>query len=135
MSTPASRRPALSPSLLMQGQAIPLQRMSQLEGHESSGHVDLRPMMVGEDMLMVEIHEKAGVRVPTHVHHDHESIVYLIQGRMKLVIGEQHFEAVAGDAWRHPAGVPHYSEALEDCLALEVKSPPRKTWRADDEAV
>ena len=25
-------------------------------------------------------------------------------------------------------GVPHYSEALEDCVQIEIKSPARKTW-------
>jgi len=44
------------------------------------------------------------------------------------VIGGEGFVAKAGDAWIHPKGVPHWSEALEDCLAVEIKSPPRKTW-------
>jgi quercetin dioxygenase-like cupin family protein len=47
---------------------------------------------------------------------------------MKLVIDGQAFVARAGDAWRHPPGVPHWSETLEDCVAIEIKSPPRKTW-------
>lgn len=45
-----------------------------------------------------------------------------------LVIGGKEFIAEAGDAWIHPRGVPHFSEALEDCIQVEVKSPPRKTW-------
>jgi len=28
----------------------------------------------------------------------------------------------------HPVGVEHFSEALEDCHQLEIKSPPMKTW-------
>ncbi len=78
-------------SLCVHGaQFVPL-RMRALEGQESSGVVDLKPLMVGE----------------------------------------QTFEARAGDTWRHPVGVPHSSVALEDCLAVEVKSPPRKTWNTD----
>ena len=46
----------------------------------------------------------------------------------RLVIGGKEFIAEAGDAWMHPRGVPHFSEALEDCIQVEVKSPPRKTW-------
>ena len=103
-------------------------RMAVLEGHASAGEVQLKPMMVGNDMLLVEIAEKAGVQVPAHSHDDHESVVYLISGRMSLTIGDKTFEAKAGDVWRHPIGVSHSSIALEDCVAIEVKSPPRKTW-------
>ena len=115
-------------SLCVHGAQFAPLRMMALEGQESSGVVDLKPLMVGDDMVLVEIFEQAGVKVPMHAHDDHESVVYLIQGRMQLVIGEQVFEARAGDTWRHPRGVPHASVALEDCLAVEVKSPPRKTW-------
>ena len=115
-------------SLCVHGSQFPPLRMRALEGQESPGVVDLKPLMVGADMVLVEIFEQAGVRVPTHAHDDHESVVYLVSGRMQLVIGDEVFEARAGDTWRHPVGVPHSSVALEDCLAIEVKSPPRKTW-------
>jgi quercetin dioxygenase-like cupin family protein len=104
--------------------------MGDLEGNATAGNVNLKPLIVGQDMLMVEIFEPAGVRIPAHSHDDHESVVYLIKGRMKLEIGEKTFVAQAGDAWIHPIGVMHSSEALEDCIAMEVKSPPRKTWEA-----
>lgn len=110
------------------GATIPAVRMGVLEGRASAGHVELKPLLVGSEMLMVEIFEKAGVRVPEHTHDDHESVVYLVRGRMKLVIDGREFVAQAGDAWIHPQGVPHWSETLEDCLAIEIKSPPRKTW-------
>jgi quercetin dioxygenase-like cupin family protein len=54
--------------------------------------------------------------------------VYLVKGRMQLVIDGQAFVAQAGDAWLHPQGVRHWSETLEECVAIEIKSPPRKTW-------
>jgi quercetin dioxygenase-like cupin family protein len=128
MKDSASRRLPKTDSLFVRGAGFPTVPMKALEGHDSSGRVDLKPVMVGDDMLMVEILEEAGVRVPSHSHDDHESIVYLIRGRMELVIGNQTFVAQAGDVWRHPIGVAHSSVALEDCVAIEVKSPPRKTW-------
>ena len=79
-------------------------------------------------MLLIELFEAKGVRVPEHTHDDHESIVYLVKGSMRLVIGGREFIARAGDAWLHPRGVPHWSETLEDWVAIEIKSPPRKTW-------
>ena len=128
MGTDDSRILPKTQGFLADGEKLPIVRMGVLEGQASAGHVELKPLLVGNDMLMVEIFEKAGVRVPEHSHDDHESVVYLIRGRMKLVIGGREFVAKAGDAWIHPKGVPHWSETLEDCLALEIKSPPRKTW-------
>jgi quercetin dioxygenase-like cupin family protein len=128
MGTDDSRILPRTQGYLADGAQRPTVRMGVLEGRASAGHVDLKPLLVGNDMLMVEIFEKAGVRVPEHSHDDHESVVYLIKGRMKLVIGGEAFVAKAGDAWIHPKGVPHWSETLEDCLAVEIKSPPRKTW-------
>jgi len=128
MGTDDSRILPRTQGYLADGAELPTVRMGVLEGRASAGHVDLKPLLVGNDMLMVEIFEQAGVRVPEHSHDDHESLVYLIKGRMKLVIGGEEFVAKAGDAWIHPKGVPHWSETLEDCLAIEIKSPPRKTW-------
>ena len=112
----------VTPALHVRGASFPPVLMNMLEGHDSGGHVELKPMMVGRDMVLVEIFEKAGVIVPEHSHDDHESVVYLVRGRMKLFIG---------DVWRHPVGVRHTSEALEDCVAIEIKSPPRQTWNIE----
>lgn len=131
MHNDSDRQLSPTPDLYVQGNIFPSIRMKVLEGHASEGEVDLKPMLVGEDMLMVEIHEKAGVIIPEHTHDDHESLVYLVSGKMKLYIGDEEFIATAGDAWRHPIGVPHWSETLEDSIAIEIKSPPRKTWIGD----
>lgn len=115
-------------ALHVPGASVPVVAMKALEGQRSTGRVDIRPLMVGEAMLMVEFFQEAGVRIPEHRHDDHESIVYLIRGRMQLTIAGETSVAVAGDSWRHPVGVAHSSVALEDCVAVEVKSPPRRTW-------
>lgn len=115
-------------ALHVQGAAVPVLALQALEGRQSAGRVDIRPLMVGESLLMVEFFQEAGVRIPEHAHEDHESVVYLIRGRMQLTIAGETSVAVAGDSWRHPVGVLHSSVALEDCLAVEVKSPPRRTW-------
>jgi quercetin dioxygenase-like cupin family protein len=127
--------PASDPRLLPKsagvffpGAAAPVDRMTTLEGAASAGEMTIKPLVIGDDMLLIELFEAKGVRVPEHTHDDHESIVYLVKGSMRLVIDGREFVAHAGDAWLHPRGVPHWSEALEDCVAIEVKSPPRKTW-------
>ena len=109
--------------------AVELIRVKSIEGAESKGLVTIRPLMVGKKMLVIELFEEKGVEVPTHRHDDHESIIYLIKGRLKLRIGEQEFVAESGCIWRHPAKVEHSTVALEESLMIEIKSPPRKTWK------
>ena len=131
MDDAASRTPPKSASPFVRGASFPAIAMKALEGQASTGRVEVKPLMVGNDMLMVEFFQQAGVRIPEHTHADHESIVYLLRGRMELQVGGASFTAQAGDAWLHEAGVAHSSLALEDCVAVEVKSPPRRTWNAD----
>lgn len=129
MTDTTERAPPRTEHYFVNGAAFKPILMGDLEGQKTASGVQLKPMFVGQDMLMVEFFQPAGTRIPAHTHEDHESVVYLIRGRMKLQIGDQTFTAQGGDAWIHPAGVMHASEALEDCVAVEVKSPPRKTWK------
>lgn len=102
--------------------------ISAVEGVEEQGHVTVKKMMVGEEILLLEVRRKKGLIDPVHKHMDHESMGYLISGKLRLIIGGKDFIATPGSSWVHPVGVDHYSEALEDCLQIEIKSPPRKTW-------
>ena len=128
MAAPDPRLLPKSAGVFFPGAAAPVDRMTTLEGAASAGEMTIKPLVVGNDMLLIELFEAKGVRVPEHTHDDHESIVYLVKGSMRLVIDGREFVARAGDAWLHPRGMPHWSETLEDCVAIEIKSPPRKTW-------
>lgn len=110
----------------------PPERLATVEGVKMLGQVDVRKLLVGDHILMLHVHRKKGLVDPVHRHDDHETIAYLIKGRLRLVIGGQEFIATPGTAWMHPPGVDHFSEALEDCEQLEIKSPPRKTWVTEE---
>ena len=99
-----------------------------IEGVKPKGNVEVRRAMVGNEILMLHVFREKGLIDPVHKHMDHETVAYLIKGRLRLVIGGEEFIAEAGTSWIHPRGVEHFSEALEDCEQLEIKSPPRKTW-------
>lgn len=107
---------------------IPEVRAARIEGAEEQGHLSVKVLMVTDDVLMMKIFRKKGLVDPVHQHDDHVSVATLISGKMRMVIGDEEFIAEAGSVWQHPPGVPHYSEALEDCVQIEVKSPPKKTW-------
>jgi len=123
-----SRFLAKSLSNFAQRDLIPAERLDAVEGVKEQGHVEVRKLMVGDELLLLHVFRKKGLIDPVHKHMDHETVAYLISGRLRLVIGGEEFIAEAGTAWMHPVGVEHFSEALEDCEQLEIKSPPRKTW-------
>lgn len=104
------------------------ERLASVEGVRPKGRLDVRRVMVGHEAVMLHVFREKGVVDPVHKHDDHETVAYLIRGRLRLVIGGEEFIAEAGSSWIHPRGVEHFSEALEDCEQLEVKTPPRKTW-------
>lgn len=131
MSTAASAR-ALpkTTTFAVPNSSIAAESLAVVEGKRSASteKVTVKPLMVGTDMLLLEIFQEKGLKVPRHQHDDHESVLYLVKGKLWLWIDGKEFTVGPGDSWIHPKGVPHYSEALEDSVAIEVKSPPRKTW-------
>lgn len=110
--------------------SIPAEPVHALEGKPEgkSDGLAIKPLMVGQDMVFLEAHRKKGLIDPEHAHPDHESICYLVSGKVRVVIAGEEFVAHPGDTWIHPAGIPHYHEALEDSVQIEIKSPPKKTW-------
>jgi quercetin dioxygenase-like cupin family protein len=86
------------------------------------GDLMVKPMLMGDEMTIMEIHYKPGVGAPRHVH-THESLVYVVKGKVKTVVGDDTHVLEPGDVCRHPAGVPHSVEALEESVMVEIKSP------------
>ena len=107
---------------------VAAQRMASVEGSGGNLDVTVKPLLVGDEGVLLEIVQAKGTLVPRHQHDDHESLIYLVRGRMRLVIDGVESLVGPGDAWIHPRGVPHHSEALEECVTVEVKTPPKKTW-------
>jgi quercetin dioxygenase-like cupin family protein len=105
------------------------EKITSVEGVVEQGHLVVKKLLVGDDILMLEVFRGKGLVDPVHKHMDHESMGYLISGKLRLVIGGKEFIAGPGSAWVHPPGVEHFSEALEECHQLEIKSPPMKTWQ------
>lgn len=106
----------------------PVDLIEEVEGQRLDKPVEVKVVMKSDTMLMLSITRPKGMRDPTHQHDDHETSCHLVSGKLKLWIGGEEFVAAPGDTWFHPKGVPHWSEALEDSVQVEVKSPPVKTW-------
>jgi len=98
-------------------------RVSTLEGKAVyGGELAVKLRVQGEEMILLEIFYAAGVGTPLHSH-THESVVYLVSGKLKATIEDKEFMMMPGDTCRHPIGVMHGVEAVEDSVIMECKSP------------
>lgn len=96
--------------------------VKMIEGRPLQGDVRMKPLMGGDQMIMLEIRYPTGAGSPPHAH-QHESLCYVVKGKVKFVVEDETFVVGAGDACRHPEGVTHSVEAIEDATILEIKSP------------
>lgn len=122
------RSVAASPVPFVHGATVAAKPITHIEGKRARGEIALKALIAGEDLLCMQVHRRKGLVDAAHAHDDHESICYLVSGRMRVVIGDEEFIAGPGDVWLHRRGVTHYHETLEDSVQLEFKSPPRRTW-------
>ena len=86
------------------------------------GEMLVKPLMKGDEMTFLEIHYAPGVGAPLHSH-THESIAYVVRGKVKSTVGSEDFIMGPGDVCRHPTGVLHGLEAIEESVVVEIKSP------------
>jgi len=98
-------------------------RVNAVEGKPTyGGELAVKPLIKGEEMTFLEIRYAAGVGAPLHTH-SHESIAYVVSGKVKSTVGSTTFIMGPGDVCRHPKGVLHGLEAIEDSLVVEIKAP------------
>ena len=50
------------------------------------GNLLVKPLIKGDEMTFLEIHYAAGVGAPLHTH-THESIAYVVKGKVKSTVG------------------------------------------------
>lgn len=94
-----------------------------IEGEQIyGGNLLVKPLIKGDEMTFLEIHYTPGVGAPLHVH-THESLAYVVKGKVKMTVGSEVYVLGPGDVCRHPKGVLHGVEALEESVMVEIKSP------------
>jgi quercetin dioxygenase-like cupin family protein len=89
-----------------------------------------RKLITGQRMMLAHIYLKQGSIVPKHSH-ENEQLTYVLEGTLRFHLGEHLEETVdvrAGEVLHIPSNVPHRAEALEDCLDVDIFSPPRADW-------
>jgi quercetin dioxygenase-like cupin family protein len=89
--------------------------------------IHLKALVHGERTLLAAFRLKKGSHLPRHAH-PHEQTGYLVSGRMRLHVGDDRFEASAGDSWCIGRNVEHGADIIEDSVAIEVFSPVREDY-------
>ena len=79
--------------------------------------------------MLAQFQLARGAVIPLHSHH-HEQVSYILEGSLKFWLGpdEEAIVVGAGEIIHIPAHLPHRAEAFEDCVALDLFSPPREDW-------
>ena len=108
--------------ILSRNSEVERRRITAVEGRPAKGDAHLKPLMAGDMMVLLEIEYARGAGTALHSHR-HESVCYVVKGRVSMVVGEETYTLGPGDVCRHPEGVLHSVEALEDALIIEIKSP------------
>ncbi len=89
-----------------------------------------RKFIHGESAMIARFDLAKGEIVPEHSHHN-EQLSYIVSGALKFVLGGAVKDEVivrGGEVLVIPSNLPHSAETLEDCIAIDVFSPPRQDW-------
>ena len=98
-------------------------RLTQMPGLETT----ILTGLCGEKMMMVLNATLPGHTVPTHSH-PHEQFSFMIEGKMRLFVGDQEKIVSPGDIWYAPPNVVHGGELLGDApvIFVDVFTPIRE---------
>jgi len=86
-----------------------------------------RKFVTGERETMAQIYLKRGAIVPRHAHLS-EQMTYVLQGALKLLVGDEEVTLREGEVLHIASSVPHQVEALDDTFVLGLFSPIREDW-------
>lgn len=98
---------------------------AEVAGHVIKGEGGGELLVVGDGTMLVRLELKAGFDQDGHLHPDHESIGYVLSGRVEMAVGDRVETLTAGSTWYHPRGVRHTCKVLEDATILEFHAPLR----------
>lgn len=109
------------------GAFAPIVEMHELAGQTLPAPLVVREVLWGDNAVLVEMSAPAGFAAPLHAH-EHESLIYVLSGRMRATVEGETNELGPGDAVVHAVGARHLIEAIVETRWIEIKSPPSATW-------
>lgn len=92
--------------------------------------VDIKISRKDDEVVMTEIVFKKGAIFPEHIHlSDHSG--YLLKGRIRIVKNGLPKVMMEGDSWCIGKSIPHFTEALEDSVVIEVYTTDEKDFEKE----
>lgn len=84
-----------------------------------------RALARGTQQELCWVKFEPGSTYPMHSH-PYEQVSIIVQGRMRLTVGDENREVGPGDMWFAPADVPHGGVILgtEPVIFIDVYAPP-----------
>lgn len=93
----------------------------EVQGNRMTGMA--APSRGASEVMAWKAELDAGVSSPPHTH-DHEEVVVLVSGAMKVRIGEEEYELSEGDAFIVPPGTLHQVRNEADTAAACITAMP-----------
>ena len=87
-----------------------------------------RKYVSGEHLTLARFELKKGSAIPEHKHAN-EQICSVMEGSLVFHMDSREITVHAGEFLVIPANMPHAAEAREDCVVMDVFSPPRADWK------
>jgi quercetin dioxygenase-like cupin family protein len=100
--------------------------ISKLPVQEMSPGTDVR-LIHSDNMTISFWNITAGTIVPPH-QHVHESVLILLEGRLKMTIGEETMVLESGMSAFVPSNVTHHAEIGTNCRMIDIFYPVRKEF-------
>jgi len=95
-----------------------------------------RRRIIGEKMMISQVLLTKGCDVPSHSH-PNEQFACLLSGKLRFGLGPpgaadyQEIVLNRGEVLHLPSNLPHSAFALEDCVILDMFSPPSQKTGID----
>lgn len=103
---------------------VPLEQMNALI---------TRRMLHTKNTTVARLTLKKGAVVPEH-RHENEQVSMILSGSLLFRFPDEEVLVSAGEVLTIESNRPHSAEAVEDCLAIDLFSPPREDWIRGDDA-
>jgi quercetin dioxygenase-like cupin family protein len=88
-----------------------------------------RQVLAHSNDLMLVRHNFEQDWVGARHSHPHHQLVYIVWGALRVDVGGEVFDALAGDSFVVDGGVEHQASALEASEVLDVFTPVREDYR------
>ncbi|KAA6461068.1 cupin domain-containing protein [Acidobacteria bacterium AB60] len=87
-----------------------------------------RQVLTHSSTMMLVRHEMVKGWLGMAHRHPHEQMVYVISGRLRVLIDGTAIEAAEGDSFIVPGNAEHQAAALEDSVVLDIFCPAREDY-------